>query len=215
MEPNYEGCPTFILRGRQNRPAVEPVFTAYDVRKSLYRTVLAGAAGFTYGCESIRQLHRSGDQIHIFDYYAMPTWQEALSEPGSSQLDFFVKLLTERSYFTRIPAQELLHPLRQHGAWPDHMAVGLSFAGQENTDPVSHIRVARCTKGSYIFAYVPVRQVVVLDTSAIAGVSLMVSLYDPEACGLIDRYSTQKSERLTTVPPRELDTLIVLDAVPD
>ncbi len=212
MEPNYEASPMFVMRGTEPHPNVEPLFSAYDVRKSLYRTVLAGAAGFTYGCEPIRQLYRRGDRVHIFSDYAMPTWREALSSPGSSQLGFLVKLLTERSYFTRVPAQELFLPLRRHGAWADSMATGMSFAGQENTDPVSHIRVARCSRGTYLLAYTPVRQVVTLDTSGLNGSAVTISLYDPERCELTDRYGGPNKGRCTIVPQRDLDTLIVVDA---
>ena len=212
MEPNYEGSPMFVRRDRDQHPTVEPVFGAYDVRKSFYRTVLAGAAGFTYGAEPVRQVHRDGDRIHIFEDYAMPTWREGLSLPGSGQLSLMIKLLSERSYFTRGPAQELFLPLKQHGAWPDRMATGLSFAGQENTDPVSHIRVARCSEGSYVLAYVPVRQVVSLDTSGLNGKTMTISLWDPESGGLTDRYKGANTGRCTVVPQRDLDTLIVIDA---
>ena len=211
MEPNYEGCPMFIRRPREGSTATEPVFSAYDVRKSLYRTVLAGAAGFTYGAEPIRQLYRDGDRIHIFGDYPMPTWRDALSLPGSSQLAFLIARLTERDYFSRVPAQELFVPLRQHGAWPDYQTVGMSFAGQENTDPVSHIRVARCGNGRYLMAYAPVRQVITLDTSGLKPGTLTVTLWDPEAGTQIDRYTAANTGRLIVVPQRDLDTFVTVD----
>lgn len=213
MEPNYESSPMFIMRGRAEKPPYEPLFSAYDVRKSYYRTVLAGAAGFTYGCEPIRQLHRPGDPIHIFPYYKMPAWEDSLDDPGSGQLRLLCDLLTERSYFTRLPAQELFIPYNNYGAWPDRMAVGLSFAGGQNTDPVSHIGVARCSRGSYIMAYLPVRQVLNLNTSVLAGERMTVSEYDPENCCLIGRYECTNNGRYTVVPRRDLDTFYVLDAV--
>ncbi len=211
MEPNYESSPMFVMTGQPERAPFEPVFSAYDVRKSFYRSVLAGAAGFTYGNEPIRQLHRNGDPIHIHTSYKMPTWYDSLSDPGSSQLKMFVDLLKERSYFTRVPAQELFIPTRSHGAWSDAMATGLDFAGQQNTEPVSRISVAKCSKGDYIIAYVPVRQVLTLDTSPIESGTLRVSLYDPEKCELRHRYDCPNSGKLTLVPERDMDTLVVLD----
>ncbi len=78
MEPNYELSPMFeVGRGPAGQPYV-PVFTPYDVRKSFYRTVLAGAAGFTYGCEPIRQIIKSGDRVHIWEDVDLPDWREAL-----------------------------------------------------------------------------------------------------------------------------------------
>jgi hypothetical protein len=212
MEPNYEGSPMFIMGGLKEKPPYTAVFSAYDVRKSFYRSILAGAAGMTYGCEPIRQLHRHNDRIHIFDYYDMPTWEEALSAPGSSQLGMFAELLRERDYFSRVPAQELFVPHRSHGAWPDHMATGLDFAGQQNTDPVSHISVARCRKGNYIMAYLPVRQVLTLDTSVLNGQAMKVLSFDPEECKLTSRYVGTNTGSLTIVPERDLDTLIIVDS---
>ena len=142
----------------------------------------------------------------------MPTWRESLSDPGSAQLGFLVDRLTERSYFTRVPAQELFIPHRRHGAWADTMAIGLPYAAQENTDPVSHIRVARCTEGTYILAYVPVRQVVTLDTSVLNSEHLVVSLYDPATRELVDRFDAENDGRITIIPPRDLDTFITIDA---
>lgn len=55
-EPNYELSPFFVYGGRGKNRAYTPVIPAYDVRTALYRTVLAGAAGSTDGCEPIRQL---------------------------------------------------------------------------------------------------------------------------------------------------------------
>ncbi len=213
MEPNYEASPMFIMQRRDERPGIEPLFSAYDVRKAFYRTVLAGAAGFTYGAEPIRQLYRKGDRVHIFSQYPMPTWQETLSAPGSSQLGYLIKLLTERSYYSRVPAQELFIPVRQSGAWPDRMSVGIASAGQENTDPVSHIRIARCTEGTYLLAYAPVRQVLTLDTSGLRGDRLTITLHDPERCDPADTYECANTGQVTIMPLRDLDTLVVIDAI--
>lgn len=213
MEPNYELSPMFTIGKRGIQPALSATFTAYDVRKALYRSVLAGAAGFTYGCEPIRQLVRPGDKVHVWEGEPMPTWREALAAPGSSQVSFLKDLLLERRYFTRVPAQELLHPLRQLPAWPDRLAVGLPFAGQENTDPIAHISVARCTEGSYVLAYVPVRQALELDTSGLASDRIRLSVYDPEARTRAAAYEIENPGMLRFMPQRDLDTFVAIDSV--
>ncbi|MFW6312614.1 MAG: DUF4038 domain-containing protein [Spirochaetota bacterium] len=212
MEPNYELSPMFVMSREPGSLPFTPVFSDYDVRKSLYRTVLAGAAGFTYGCEPMRQLYRPGDRIHIWEHEEMPAWDDAMSAPGASQLSMLVELLKERSYFTRVPAQELFLPLRQAGAWADRMAVGMESAGQQNVDPVSHISIARCTDGGYVMAYLPVRQLVTLDTSGLRGKTMRVSIYDPEAGRPVHTYETKNSGTLTVVPERDLDTFLVVDS---
>ena len=67
------------------------------------------------------------------------------------------------------------------------MSVGVAFAGQENTDPVVHIRVARCREGRYIMVYLPVRQTLYLDVSGLASDRLRLTAYDPEAGEVVDR----------------------------
>ncbi|HKJ85101.1 MAG TPA: DUF4038 domain-containing protein [Spirochaetia bacterium] len=213
MEPNYELSPMFVMLGASREGSFTPRFSAYDVRKSYYRTVLAGAAGFTYGCEPIRQLHRAGDPIHIFEGSEMITWEKALTAPGSAQLNLLPQILRERSYFTRVPAGELFLPLQQAGAWPDRMSVGIASAGQQNTDPAAHISVARCTEGSYVMAYVPVRQLLTLDTSGLEGSEIRVSFYDPQGCEKTHTWTEPNAGRVRLVPERDLDTFVVIDSV--
>ena len=211
MEPNYEYSPMFVL-GRGNQLNT-PVFDAYDVRKSYYRTVLAGAAGFTYGCEPIRQLFSEGDRIHIWEDVGLPTWTESLSAPGSSQLSLLPRLLTERSYFTRLPAPELFQPIRQAGAWTDAMSIGIPTAGGQNVDPASHVSVSRFADGSAVVAYTPVRQLLRIDTSGLRGSRLRLSIWDPQLMALQEEVELQNPGTLAVVPDRDLDSVIVIDAL--
>ena len=80
IEPNYEAARMFVFGRRaeggftftsDHQPFL-PQFSAYDVRKSYYRTVLAGAAGFTYGHDSIRQVLREGDRPHAWTDGGLP-----------------------------------------------------------------------------------------------------------------------------------------------
>jgi hypothetical protein len=220
MEPNYEYARMFIFGRRTNERTFRsshlpnlPVFSAYDVRKSYYRTILAGAAGFTYGCEPIRQVHRANDRVHLWVDEQMAVWSDCLAAPGSFQLELLASLLKERSYTTRVPAQELFIPFRQEGAWPDRLSIGLDFVGQQNSDPVSHISVAQCTEGNYVMAYVPVRQILTLDTSGMCSKRIRVSTYDPDECRLERTYELDNEGRVQLVPERDLDTFVVVDAI--
>lgn len=209
IEPNYEKCPMFTARKQQGEVPAIPLFSAYDVRKCLYRSILAGGAGFTYGCDPIRQIHREGDRIHVHNNWKdMPTWKEALGAPASGQLQHLARILTERSYFTRKPAQELLLPNR---TMRQDLEVG--SVTNCNEHPAAHIRVAACSEGSYILAYCPVRQVVCLDTRRMASDMLKVSLINPETGKSECTYQIENPETLNVIPLRDTDTLIVVDAV--
>ncbi len=202
IEPNYEWAP--VGWGRVCNP-IEPehraYFDDYDVRRSLYRSVLAGAAGFTYGCEPIRQIYRSGDRSHAWDGKGIKTWRQALGAPGSSQLQLLKRLLLERSYFTRVPARHLL----KEPVW--------SFQPDCGSDPVSYVAVARCSAGSYIMAYVPIRQMLAIDTSVLPAKRLRMSVFDPEACVCRQTLEIDNEGLLRYVPQRRLDTLLVIDAI--
>jgi len=207
MEANFEDCPMFLMMREKHHPAPEPLFSAYDVRKCLYRSVLAGGAGFVYGCEPIRQIYREGDKVHVYWHYQMPPWHTALDAAGSVQLQHLVRLLSERSYFSRVPAQELLLPIQRF------QGVGMDFTVQENRDPVAHVRVAGCSKGTYLMAYIPVRQGIMLDTSGLKSETLHVSLYDPETGETTSSYEHPNHGTVTLVPQRDLDTFVVIDAL--
>lgn len=218
MEANYEYMPMFSIGEKtssgdlrtDSRPFAA-AFSAYDVRKSLYRTVMAGAAGFSYGCEPIRQVHRKGDRVHVWADVDLPTWDEGLAAPGSSQVGFLVELLKARSYNTRVPAQELFVPYREAGAWADHLAIAMDTANQLNSDPAARISIARCTKGSYIMAYLPVRQMLTLDTSGIDSDRLQISIYDPENRMLQYEYEAENNGSVLIVPERDLDSFVVIE----
>lgn len=228
LEANYERIPMFLTAWHGLQPKMDVVFSAYDVRKAYYRSVLAGAAGHTYGCEPIRQVHRKGDKVHGAEGESMMTWDVALGEPGSGQLKLLKDTLLSRSYFTRTPAQELLRSYTQQPAWADPMGVGIPFAAQENTDPVSHIRVARCTNGSYLYVYMPVRQLLYLDVSGLASKHLRLTAHDPASGDVVDTfdfdmprvedtgatYATRVEDgMLFYVPRTDLDSFIIIDAI--
>lgn len=197
IESNYERMPVGINRQNGIAPERRAFFDDYDIRRNYYRSVLAGAAGFAYGCEPIRQIYRSGDRSHAWDGQGIQTWEEGLAAPGSSQLQLLKRLLLKRSYFTRIPDTGLLRELEKGG----------------NDDPVSHIAVARCSAGGYIMVYVPIRQMLAIDISVLPAKQLLISEYDPEAGVQLHAWEIKNSGIYRHIPSRRLDTLLVIDAI--
>jgi len=205
LEANFENCPSFALLRFGERPPKEPLYSAYDVRKCLYRSVLAGAAGFAYGCEPIRQLYRKGDRVHVYWHYDLPEWTEGLQAPGSSQLHWLPNWLQDRPYFTRVPAQELLLKRERF------IGVAVDRTVPDNDHPAAHIRVARCAEGSYILAYLPVKQLLELDVSGLSGDSFRVTELNPETGETFNTWVSTEKERFTFIPRRDLDTFVILD----
>ena len=68
--------------------------------------LIAGGCGFTYGNNAIMQFHKESDRESA--YGVRDTWTEALNAPGASQMRYMKELMLSRSYFDRIPAQDLI-----------------------------------------------------------------------------------------------------------
>lgn len=213
MECTYEWMPVGISQQDGVPPERRARFEAHDVRRSYYRSILAGGAGFTYGCEAIRQVHREGDRPHAWDGQGLPTWEQGLAAPGASQLNLLKRLLLERPYHSRVPAQDLLLPYRTAGAWADGLTIGAPMLEGANIDPATHIRVARCRDGRYLFAYLPIRQSLKLDTSPLPSRRLQLSAYDPETGDMMATWEQANTGELIFLPTRILDTLLVIDAL--
>ena len=78
-EPSYEG----ILQGLHDE--TQPYWTAKDARRYAYWSVFAGAAGHTYGDNSVMQFYdpASGRKGA---YGARDSWKDALDHPGAGQM---------------------------------------------------------------------------------------------------------------------------------
>jgi Protein of unknown function (DUF4038)/Putative collagen-binding domain of a collagenase len=99
-EPSYEAIPYGLHR------ADEPYWQDYEIRRYAYWSVFAGGAGFTYGHNAVMQFYTPGDSG--ISFFPKVKWQEGLNAPGAGQMQYLKKLLLSKSYFDRLPAQELI-----------------------------------------------------------------------------------------------------------
>lgn len=70
-----------------------------DVRVSAYWSIIAGAAGYTYGCNDIWQMY---DISKVPIISARTDWQAALQLPGSTQMGYM------RQIFEKLPWQKMM-----------------------------------------------------------------------------------------------------------
>lgn len=94
-EPSYEN----IWHGLHDKTL--PVWTADDVRRYAYWSVFAGACGFTYGNNGVMQMRHARDP-------KLPSWEEAINDPGAGQMIHLKNLMLSKPYFERVPDQSLL-----------------------------------------------------------------------------------------------------------
>ncbi len=164
----------------------------YDVRKSAWWALLAGACGHTYGCHDIWQFVDSGRQPVT---HARTPWREAMHLPGAGQMQHVRRLLESRPYLTRVPAPDLL--------------VGDPGRGGE------HLAAARDSEGRYGLAYTPRGAAVTVDLSRLSGQLKVAWWYDPRR-GEAHRAGELSGDRATLQPPSSGDgqdwVLVVDDA---
>jgi len=76
-----------------------------DVRVSAYWSIIAGAAGYTYGCNDIWQMYDIS-KPPVID--ARTDWEAALQLPGSSQMGYMKKIFEELPWQKMILNQNLI-----------------------------------------------------------------------------------------------------------
>ena len=88
--PTLDGEPGYELIPHGLHDPTQPRWLAYDVRRYAWWSVLSGAAGHTYGDNSIMQFHKPGFKG---SYGPLNTWDEALHDPGSGQMRHLKELM--------------------------------------------------------------------------------------------------------------------------
>ena len=99
-EPSYEDIPYGLHKQD------EPYWQDHEIRRYAYWSVFAGGCGFTYGHNSVMQFYTPGDSG--ISFFPKVNWKEGLKAPGTGQMQYLKKLLLSKSYFDRVPAQELI-----------------------------------------------------------------------------------------------------------
>ncbi len=150
-EPSYEEMSVALGAG---------YFGAYDVRKSMYWALFAGAFGHTYGANGIFQFYDSNSPEPPNPVWKpRKTWREALQLPGASQLQHARWLLESRPFLSRIPDQSIL----------------LSFPGTG----AEYTSATRADDGSYAMVYSACGQPFTMDLGKLSGETCKGYWYDP------------------------------------
>ena len=119
-EPSYEWIPQGL------HDVTQPYWTAYEVRRYAYWSVLAGACGHTYGDNAVMQFYREGNDG--VTYGPVCEWDEAIHHAGSGQMKILKDLVLSLMphYMDGTPRDELL----VGGQRPGHARIAL-FGGED------------------------------------------------------------------------------------
>lgn len=177
-EPSYEDIPHGL------HDTTQPRWTAADARRYAYWSVFAGAAGHTYGHNSVMQMKRPGDNPA---YGAETPWYEAVRQPGYSQLRHLKNLMLELPYFDRIPDQSVLN---------------------DNNGTRYH-RPAATRGEDYILVYTYVPQPLSIDLTKIPGATKDAWWMDPTD-GKREYIGTVSGKRATFIPTSDHDQVLII-----
>lgn len=150
-EPSYEGIPQGL------HDITQPRWTAADVRRYGYWSVFAGAFGYTYGQNSVMQMHQKADKESA--YGSDELWTKALQAPGARQMIHLKELMLSRSYFDRVPDPSVI-------------------AGK-NGDKYDRIFATRGK--DYIMVYTYTGRNFRLNMAKLPGAQVKVSWFDPRS----------------------------------
>jgi hypothetical protein len=186
-EPAYENTPQGL-----HKPE-EPYWTGADSRRYAYWSVFAGAAGHTFGENSVRQVYIATEKKPASG--AKGYIMERLETEGARAMPHLKNLMLSRPFFARVNDQSLV-------------------AGQEGG---KYDRVLVTRGENYLFAYTYTGREFTLKLGALTGSSLNVSWFNPRT-GETTSFGTIANSGTTTFnPPGDPapgnDWVLVLDDV--
>lgn len=169
-EPVYEDHPV-CFNAKENGTS-----SAYDVRKSAYLDLFAGAFGHTYGCHDIWQMYAPGREAvngpHLF-------WQQALDLPGALEMKHVRRLLESRPITERVPDQSIV---------------------VEGDLPAAE-RVQATRGADYLFVYTAAGKPFSVQPGKISGSELTAFWYDPRTGKARDAGKVSNQSVNKFVPP--------------
>lgn len=171
---------------------------AADVRRPLYWDLFNGACGHTYGNHSIWQMYEKGRRVPV--NAPLMDWSEALSEPGSAEMQFGRWLMESRPYLTRIPDPSLVVEQDPSSAWP---GAGLC-----------HFSGTRDEEGSYAMVYAPIGRKFTVRLDSLSGPVLRAWWFNPRdgTSQLIGEFpKVAQREFLPPNPGEFVDWVLVID----
>lgn len=171
-EPNYEAHPV-------NWEPHNGYFTDYDVRKQLYRSVFAGAAGVTYGHHSVWQFYYQGKKniAHAIKY-----WQDSMNDSGAFQAGYLKMLMDSCPNSRRIPISDLID--------------------NPSTEPDKAVTSFYNEDKSYAMIYIPFGQNITVNMHYLNAKKINAWWYNPKNGEAKKIRKFRKRDKMQFVPPK-------------
>lgn len=107
VKPTLDGEPSYEYIPYGLHDTTQPRWTNDDVRRYAYWEVFTGGAGYTYGHNSVMQMHKPGDTSPA--YGSQRYWYEAIDDKGAREMIHLKRLMLSWPYFERGPDQTLIN----------------------------------------------------------------------------------------------------------
>ena len=193
-EPLYEDHPIAFRADRFGHSI------AADVRRPLYWNLFLGAFGHAYGHHSVWQMYDPEKNRRPVNTPLM-SWQEALNQPGASQMMYGRLLMESRPFLTRIPDPSIIVTSNVPTAMP----------GEGRYRFVA----TRDEAGTYAMVYAPVGREFSVRMDVIRGKEVTAWWYNPRngKATKIGAFSNEQEVRSFTPPDKGemIDWVLVLD----
>ncbi len=185
-EPRYEDHPV-------NWKPEQGWFNDFDVRQAAYWSMLAGAAGHTYGDHNIWQMLQPGRTPVSA---ARTPWKQAVAHPGSRQMGHMRRLFESRPFHRLLPDPASL--------------VGDPGSG------AGHQSAASPMDGGFLLAYTPLGRPLAVRLDRLRGPRVRAYWFDPRS-GTATRIGTFPGAGTHSFDPpgaegRGNDWVLVLDS---
>lgn len=106
VKPTIDGEPSYEMIPQGLHDTTEVLWKDYDVRRYGYWSVFSGAFGYTYGHNSVMQMHQPTDTTSA--YGSKEIWTSAINAPGAGQMIHLKNLMLSRPFLERVPDQSLI-----------------------------------------------------------------------------------------------------------
>jgi hypothetical protein len=187
-EPRYEMIPVGFYYANFSRL---DRMDDFDARTAAYWAMLAGAAGHTYGHNSVWQMWKPGLPSVI---HADIPWMQAIDHPGAFQMGHLRRLFESRPWQTLVPDQSIIRSGTVTGP--------------------GTIRAARAADGRFAFIYSPRGEPFTVDRAIIKAARVKEIWWDPRYGVAHHVHSSDNQALQTYVPPtsgRGQDWLLILE----
>lgn len=193
LKPTVDGESSFENMPQGLHDHTQPYWSAADIRRYAYWSVFAGAMGHTYGQNTVRQVHKKGE--NKAESGAKLSFVEALEDTGSFHIQYLTRLILSRPYFDRVNDQSIV----------------------EGNEGERYDRVLVTRGKDYLMAYTYTGRDFKLKMGSISGKTLKGWWYNPKTGAVIDGGKFKNKGSINFNPPNDKmagnDWVLVLDDV--